>query len=65
MSEDRYCLVRGRATGFVRVWDEELIPLLPEPMYEILGRDLSEEEAIALARITNIDIRHRLGESDE
>lgn len=62
MGEERYCLVRGRATGFVRVMDDELSLLMPENHYEILGRDLSEEEAIALARIANADIRHRLGE---
>lgn len=62
MGEERYCLVRGRVTGFVRVMDDELSLLMPENHYEILGRDLSEEEAIALARIANADIRHRLGE---
>lgn len=62
MGEERYCLVRGRVTGFVWVMDDEFSLLMPENHYEILGRDLSEEEAIALARIANPDIRHRLGE---
>lgn len=63
MGEERYCLVRGRVSGFVRVWGHDIIDVFQgDPTYEILGRDLSEEEAIALARIANADIRHRLGE---
>lgn len=53
-----YFIVRGWS-GFVRVWEEEIIYLFEnDPDYTILGRDLSEEEAHTLAHIANINIRN-------
>lgn len=60
---DKFFIVRGRS-GFVQVWRHVVIHMYAtDPSYKILGRDLSEEEALALARIANTDIRHKLGET--
>lgn len=59
---EKYFLVRG-VSGFVRVWGHDIIDVFQgDANYEILGQDLSEEEAVALARIANIEVKHRLGE---
>ena len=55
-----FFIVRG-SSGFVRTWSHEVLYLYEnDPDYEILGRDLSEEEALALARIANMEIKHRI-----
>ena len=60
MSNNKHFLVRG-LSGFVRVWGHEVLDLYQDdPDYEILGRDLSAEEAVALAKLANIEIVQKL-----
>ena len=57
---DKFFIVRGMS-GFVRTWSHAVIHMYEDdPDYEILGRDLSEEEALALARIANADAKQRI-----
>lgn len=59
---EKYFIVRGMS-GFVRMWEHEVLYLFEnDPDYEILGRDLSQEEALALARIANVNTKYILGE---
>lgn len=62
---EKFFLIRGAVSGFVRIFPEELYPnLTAHPDYHgILGQDLSEEEALALARVLNANIKQQIGES--
>lgn len=61
----KHFIVRGMS-GFVRVWGHEVLYLYEsDPDYEILSRDLSIEEAVALAKIANMEIKHRIERTDK
>ncbi len=60
---ERFFLVRGRS-GFVCSWSHAVVHMYEDdPDYEILGRDLTKEESIAMARVFNANIRQQLGET--
>lgn len=60
MDEEKYLLVRGDS-GFIRIHTQQLMGhFTNHPGFEIVGRDLTEEEAYVLARIANANLKSQI-----